>query len=205
MKNLLKVLCLLLWTTACSGQRPDGPEAREVLNVFNRVSLPEPRGNSIELYNLLSKDVISMFEDEIEKARTLDSTAVRALPRMEMLRVLSWKNALAEKLRQTDDLQFLIPHWFDAAKKGFPLQDGSPFIYTPDGTLELQMLAEGLTRPQVLLVEEDGRIKVNPFNTEEYQQRRLQNILQEKDFEELIGEAAWLYFQPYRPVNWNKL
>ncbi len=177
MKNLLKVLCLLLLTTACSGQRPKGQEAREVLNVFNRVSQPEPRGNSIDLYNLLSKDVIAKFEDEIEKARTLDSTAVRALPRMEMLRVLSWKNALAEKLRKTDDLQFLIPHWFDAAKKGFPLLDGSPFIYTPDETLEEQMLTEGLTRPQILLLEEDGRIKVNPFNTEKYQERRLENIL----------------------------
>lgn len=205
MKNLLKVLCLVLWTISCSGQRPDGSEAREALNVFNRVSQPEPDGNSIELYNLLTKDAIAKFEDEIEKARTLDSTAVRALPRMEMLRVLSWKNALAGKLRQTDDLKLLIPQWFDAAKKGFPLKDSSPFIYTPDRALEDQMLTEGLTRPQVLLVEEDGLIKVNPLNTEKYQERRLENILRKKDFEELIGEAAWLYFQPYRPVNWDKL
>jgi hypothetical protein len=205
MKHVFLLLGLLLGATACSAQRPAGPEAKQVLNVFNRASRPVPDGNARELYHLLSTDAIAQLTEEIEKARTLDSAAVAALPRMEMLRVLVWKNTLAEKLRKTEDLEFLIPHWFDAATKGFPLNDNSSFVYTPDVSLETQMLTEGLLRPQVLLVEENGRIKVNPFNTPEYQERRLELILQTKDWDTLVGEAAWLYFQPYRPVNWDKL
>ena len=65
------------------------------------------------------------------------------------------------------------------------------------------MLKKGNTFPQILLVEEEGKIKVDLFNTADYQKKRMNEILKKKDLEELIKSAAWLHIQTQRSVKWD--
>jgi hypothetical protein len=152
----------------------------------------------------LSADFIKRFEEEIESAKVMDSTQLRSLPPMKMLRILSLKNALSGVVKERDT-KTVIMSWLDSAGKGFPLQHADRFYYTPKKSLENNILKDGATYPLVLIIREGDLLKVDPFNTPEYQQARLNNILTKKSLDELIQESAWLHFQTYRPVHWGPL
>lgn len=203
-----KILILLASTLTfcqCGGQnRPDGPEAEAFLDAVNAAAKPLPYGNPSELYGMLSADFIARMEDEIQKARTMDSADLQTLPQMEMLRVLALKNSLANPVRYFD-AESVIKTWFDSAGKGFPLENADRFYYTPDSRLETEMLNEGSTVPLILLTETEGGLKADLFHTEDVQARRLANILSETTMDELTREAAWLHFQTDRTIHWGPL
>lgn len=202
----LKCYCLLLFMGFyLSGQaqdRPEGKEVEEFLHFINEVS--NPGGNSNEYYSLLSNEFIASFEQEIEKAKTMDSLELRSLPPLEMLRVLSLKNTMYNTVKQ-HETKFVILTWLESAKRGFPIKNSPRYYYSPKKSLEDELLAQGSILPQVLIVRENGYLKVNPFNTLDYQNKRLENILRQKSMEELIKDASWFYFQTHRTINWGPM
>lgn len=203
-KAIYLSIVLLISLSACSGQRPSGPEAQEKIHLLNQLSAAHPRGNPVGLYKMLSADFIQTFEAEIHKAKTYDSLQVRALPTMEMLRVLSLKNSFVNTVRRKETMNIILD-WIESAGKGFPYQKSGRYYYADNEKIEAKLLKEGMVSPQVLMVQEGESIKVDLFNTVAYQEARLQQILKKKSLDDLIKEAAWLYYQTQRRITWGPI
>ena len=206
--NLSKLLlsiflvCVLFSCSDSSASRPSGADAKNAIMLLNKISRPLPKGNPSELYSMLSQDFVKEFTKEIELAKTIDSLGLRKLPKMKMLRILSLKNSFSNQINSADP-KTVITNWIGSSGKGFPLTSGSRYYYSDNLKMENEMLKKGNTFPQILLVEEEGKIKVNLFNTADYQKKRMNEILKKKDLEELIKSAAWLHIQTQRSVKWD--
>ncbi len=187
---------------SCTEERPSGSVAEKTITTLNLVSKPPPKGNPSELFSMLSQNFISEFSEEIELAKSIDSIELRSLPMMKMLRILSLKNAYSKQLTTLDN-KSIITNWIESSGKGFPLKSGSRYYYSEDLSTENKILAEGRTFPQVLLVNENGKIKINLFNTKTYQEKRIKEILKSHKLDEIIKDAAWLHTQTQRKLNWK--
>ena len=194
----------LLLIVGCGSTRPDGPEAKALLETLNRAARPLPKGNLNEYYTLLSADCKAQLQEDISLARHLDSAGLAGLPTMQLLRVLAFKNALADVVRQNDD-ELAIRQWLAESGVGFPLRHADRYIYTPKPKLEKDMLDQGSTIPHVLLVSEKGTLRADILHTPEFQARRMENILAKESLANLIPQAAWLHIAPERRVNWEPL
>jgi len=195
----------LLLLLSCTETRPKGDDVEKLLEVMNDLSRSTPRGNSSDLYKLLSSRFKEGFKEEIQMARDLDSIALSAYPLSRQLRVLSLKNAMASRLKSSASDEQLFIEWFDRAGRNFPLENSSVFYYSTKKSVEDDLIEKGLTVPCLLIEIENNGLRVDLFNTPEFQQKRLDNILSKQPLEKIMADAAWLRVQTNRRISWDPL
>lgn len=195
----------LIFLLSCQPNRPGGERAKKFLQQYNQTY----RGRIVEdfrtRYDMYSSDFLKTFAKEVDEAIALDSIDIIKFPPPKQLRLISLKNTISKKVLLSKDYYRILEGWDTRKRRNFPLPALLDRMYSPKKSLEDKAMKDGKTWYFVLMVEEDGFLKINPYNTEEFQMKRHKNILKKSKFEDLVRYVAFGNLTDRRKVNWNRV
>lgn len=202
--NLIYLLFFSL-LLSCGPQRPDNELTYLLVETINDLSQRNTERDLDKLYKLLSVECKESFSAEVKMARTLDSVSIAQLPLSRRLRVLSLRNAMAEELRYNASEERIFKKWYAQATMSFPLHGPTTYYYTPDIQLEEDLLSDGISQPMISIVKEGNTLRADIFHNAEVQQKRLDNILQSHEIDDVFLQAVWLGQPKTDPISWNPI
>lgn len=203
MNRLFFFSLLIIGAFSCKKEL-NNAELKEMLTIYNQ-SYKGKSDNFEERYAMYSAAYLETFEEEVNKAITLDSQGVAQLPPPQQLRILGLKNALPKSLLLSGDMKAILRAWDIPGRRNFPLAYTADRIYTPKPEMETKMYEGGAKLVLIRFVEQDGKYKIDPLNTDAVQMKRHENLRKKYSFESLSKYAAYANFSDSRPVSWAPL
>lgn len=191
--------------SGCKSERPTGKEAEKLLMAYNETYKGQYNERFDMRYEMYSAEFLKLFQNEVDEAIELDSLGIIKLPLPKQLRLIAMKNSIDKYILLSGDYKEILKYWDTRNRMNFPLPRTFDRSYTPDKSVEDEFLAEGKTWYFILMVNENGKLKIDPYNTEEFQLKRLNNILEDHKFEDLVKYVSFENESENKKINWNKL